>query len=221
MIYQVAQQKLIYVFGIADAAHRGLLKIGETTFDGNDMNAAAKKRINDYTRTAGIAYKLLHTELAVDKFGKTFRDNDVHCLLKNFRAKIEGSTAREWFRVDLETAKRAIAAVKQGKKFLTGVKNIREEIILRPEQEIAVEKTVEYFSHGKEFLWNAKMRFGKTLCALEVVRRMNFNKTIIITHRPVVNAGWFDDFAADNIGAAQVLNRGEVDEMFSACEQIF
>ncbi len=196
MSYQVARQKLIYVFGIPDSEHRGLLKIGETTLTGNDLEAAANKRIREYTRTAGIYFKLLHTELAVDQNGKTFSDTDVHNQLERSGIKKtppNNTTAREWFRVDLQTVKRAIAAVKQGKHFIHR-KKIREEIILRPEQEEAVSKTVAYFAHGKEFLWNAKMRFGKTICALEVVRRMNFTKTIIITHRPVVDENWFEDF---------------------------
>lgn len=44
-------------------------------------------------------------------------------------------------------------------------------------------------------LWNAKMRFGKTLSALQVVKeRGDFRRVLILTHRPVVDAGWFEDF---------------------------
>ena len=43
-------------------------------------------------------------------------------------------------------------------------------------------------------LWNAKMRFGKTLSALQVVKDMDFRRTLILTHRPVVDSGWFEDF---------------------------
>ena len=203
--YEVAQHRLIYVFGIAADTHRGLLKIGDTTIttteknlpsNCKELNQAAIKRIKECTNTAGIAFKLLHTELAVDNKNNSFRDYKIHRVLKNFKVKLAGTTGREWFRVDLQTAIKAIHAVKQGKRFIPGVRadNIREEIILRPEQETAVSKTVAYFQSANKFLWNAKMRFGKTLCALEVVRRMNFKKTIIITHRPVVKDGWFEDF---------------------------
>jgi len=196
MFEKAFRQRLIYIFTIDDAAHRGLLKIGDTTFK-SDMRQDAEKRIHQYTKTAGVVPKILYTELAVKNNGEGFRDYDVHRLLKKYRTEIEGTTAREWFKVDLKTAINAIAAVKKGKKNLSGVK-IEEEfspITFRPEQKDAINKTVEYFQHGgKDFLWNAKMRFGKTLCALEVVHRMNFSKTIILTHRPVVNAGWFEDF---------------------------
>lgn len=192
MTYEVSKHRLIYIFAIDDDAHKGLLKIGETTFTGNDLDAAARKRINQYTRTAGIPYKLLHTELAVTDKNISFRDYDVHRLLKKYRSPLNKS--REWFRVDLATAKQAIAAVKQGKKFLHTQKNLREEIDFRPEQLDAINQTVDYFKADNKFLWNAKMRFGKTLCALQVVKEMNFAKTIIITHRPVVDAAWYDDF---------------------------
>lgn len=43
-------------------------------------------------------------------------------------------------------------------------------------------------------LWNAKMRFGKTLSALQVAKEMGFKKTLIFTHRPVVSDGWYEDF---------------------------
>ncbi|MBR3746611.1 MAG: DEAD/DEAH box helicase family protein, partial [Selenomonadaceae bacterium] len=208
--YEVSHYKLIYVFGIADDAHKGLLKIGEATISTDlpakklfpnckELNAAADERIKSYTNTAGIAYKLLHTELAIDDGNFSFGDRDVHRLLKRSGIKKispPGTTAREWFRLPVKIAIRAIKAVKQGKKFLTGLqaKNFVEEFIPRPEQDDAINKTVKYFQRGKEFLWNAKMRFGKTICALEVVRQMKFSKTIIVTHRPVVKAGWFEDF---------------------------
>ena len=193
--YDVSQQKLIYVFKIDDAAHKGLLKIGETTFKGNDIDADARARIDSYTRTAGISYDLLHKELAVTDSGDAFRDYDVHRLLKRFKVKVKGTKAREWFRVDLNTVKRAIQAVKRGKSTLDGTAtDDNPEIVFRDEQLDVINRTVKFFARGKEFLWNAKMRFGKTLCALEVVRRMNFAKTIIVTHRPVVDSGWYDDF---------------------------
>ena len=203
MIYEVSKQRLIYVFGIAADSHNGLLKIGDTTITTAEknlppnckaLNQAALKRIKEYSNTLGVVPKLLHTELAVDNKNNSFRDYRVHRVLKNFKVKLAGTTGREWFRVDLATAIEAIQAVKQGKRFIAGKKNIREEIIFRPEQDDAISKTVAHFKADNKFLWNAKMRFGKTLCALEVVKKMNFAKTIIITHRPVVKDGWFKDF---------------------------
>lgn len=192
--YEVARQKLIYVFGIADAKHKGLLKIGDTTFTGN-LDADARTRINSYTRTAAVDYELLHTELAVTYSGDAFRDYDVHRVLKNSNIKRKKlRNAREWFKVDIDTVKKAIEAVKRGRSHIDAANDVLPEFIFRAEQQNAIARTVKHFKKHDQFLWNAKMRFGKTSCALEVVRQMNFAKTIIVTHRPVVNESWYAEF---------------------------
>ena len=205
--------KLIYVFRIPDAAHSDCLKIGEATFeDGNitlppnssALNKAAKARIDQYTKTAGITYELLHTEIAIFvRDGKiaSVNDMEVHEVLlrsgikRKVFDKVNG--ANEWFCCDLETAKRAIAAVKEGRKALKGseVTVGQSPIQFRPEQREAIDKTLKQFKKGNQMLWNAKMRFGKTLSALQVVKeRGDFRRVLILTHRPVVDAGWFEDF---------------------------
>lgn len=204
--------KLIYVFRINDAAHRGCLKIGEATCEDENMfglfpnskalNEAARKRINQYTQTAGIAYDLLYTELTVYNRGglRSFNDKEVHNVLERSGVKKKVfdtvNKANEWFITDLETVKRAIAAVKEGRSSLSSAEVTREHspIVFRPEQQEAINKTKKQFRKGNQMLWNAKMRFGKTLSALQVVKGMEFQRTLILTHRPVVDAGWFEDF---------------------------
>lgn len=204
--------KLIYVFRINDVAHRGCLKIGEATCEDENvfglspnskaLNEAARKRINQYTQTAGIAYDLLYTELTVyNRSGlRSFNDKEVHNVLERSGVKKKGfdtvNKANEWFITDLETVKRAIAAVKEGRSSLSSAEVTREHspIVFRPEQQEAINKTKKQFRKGNQMLWNAKMRFGKTLSALQVVKGMEFQRTLILTHRPVVNAGWFEDF---------------------------
>lgn len=204
--------KLIYVFRINDAAHRGCLKIGEATCEDENMfglspnsktlNEAARKRINQYTQTAGIAYDLLYTELTVYNRGglRSFNDKEVHNVLERsgIKKKIFDTVnkANEWFITDLETVKRAIAAVKEGRSSLSSAEVTREysPIVFRPEQQEAINKTKKQFRKGNQMLWNAKMRFGKTLSALQVVKDMEFQRILILTHRPVVDAGWFEDF---------------------------
>lgn len=214
--------KLIYVFRIPDAAHSDCLKIGEATFeDGNitlppnssALNKAAKDRIDQYTKTAGITYELLHTEIAIFvRDGKiaAVNDKEVHEVLlrsgikRKVFDKVNG--ANEWFCCDLGTAKRAIAAVKEGRKALKGseISVGQSPIQFRPEQREAIDKTLKQFRKGNQMLWNAKMRFGKTLSALQVVKERGklaerekwtpFRRVLILTHRPVVDAGWFEDF---------------------------
>lgn len=212
------EYKLIYVFRINDDAHKGLLKIGDATVHTNksatelfpnckELNAAAKARIDSYTKTASIAYELLHTELAVytvSKKGvttvKAFRDKDVHRVLlrsgiKRHSFNIENEGV-EWFKTDLSTAVNAIKAVKEGKSSLnsTDISSDLSPIVFRPEQAKAIKETIAQFKKGDRMLWNAKMRFGKTLSALQVAKEMGFKKTLIFTHRPVVSDGWYEDF---------------------------
>lgn len=205
--------KLIYVFRIPDAGHADCVKIGEATFeDGNitlppnssALNKAARARIDQYTKTAGISYELLHTEIAIfvrnGKLGAV-NDKEVHDVLLRSGVKRKEfqhvSGANEWFCCDLETAKKAITAVKEGRKALQGheFSTGQSPIVFRPEQREAIDKTLKQFKKGNQMLWNAKMRFGKTLSALEVVKeRGDFRRVLILTHRPVVDAGWFEDF---------------------------
>ena len=202
--------RLIYVFAIADEQHEGCLKIGETTLgdvgsaptepNSPALNDAARARIDQYTKTAGISYELLHTELTIYIQGGSicsFNDKEVHKVLERSGVKRkEFAGATEWYVCDLETVKRAITAIKEGKESLKAseVTSTDNPIILRPEQKEAVERTLKQFRRGNQMLWNAKMRFGKTLCALRVAREMEAQRTIIITHRPVVDASWFEDF---------------------------
>lgn len=212
--YSTLKAKLIYIFTIPDAAHQGCVKIGEATLDEatdstlqpncKELNAAARKRIDQYTKTAGISYNLRHTELTLAIHGgtiTTFNDKQVHEILlrsgikrHDFSQKHQG---REWFECSVETALAAIKAAKEGRYSIRAdeMQAIDESIEFRPEQRLAIDKTVKKFSTGgKAMLWNAKMRFGKTLTALQVVKEMQFHRTIIITHRPVVDKGWFEDF---------------------------
>ncbi|MCM1556425.1 MAG: Eco57I restriction-modification methylase domain-containing protein [Anaeroplasma bactoclasticum] len=213
--------KLIYIFRINDTVHKGALKIGDATIhtsksftdllpNCHELNYCARKRIDEYTSTAGIAYELLHTEIAVyqvnDSTSKkkgqvvAFRDHHVHDVLKRSNIKMKyfdtNRKQNEWFIVDLETAKRAIQCVKNEKKSLDGqeITANKNPITFRPEQTEAIKKTIKRFKDSDRMLWNAKMRFGKTLSALQVAKEMGFKATIIITHRPVVSDGWYDDF---------------------------
>ncbi len=208
--------KVIYAFTLEDESHSGLIKIGDATLSTNlsidkltpncrELNQAALNRIKSYTNTAGLTPKLLHTELAIRTIHsddgitvKAFRDHEVHSVLKNSgikNVKLGETTGKEWFEIDLETVKAAIEAVKNNVANLSGSQITKSTpIVFRPEQIEAIEKTCKQFKKSDKMLWNAKMRFGKTLSALEVVKRMGFGKTIIITHRPVVNAGWYEDF---------------------------
>lgn len=206
--------KLIYVFRINDAQHSDCLKVGETTFSDcadplkltpccEALNHVARQRIDSYTRTAGIAYELLHTELALfvrSGHLATFNDGEVHNILlrSGIKRKRFGTAARanEWFCTDLQTVQQAIAAAKAGRSSLSAeqVSTKKSPIIFRPEQRAAIDRARKHLKRHASFLWNAKMRFGKTLSALQLVKESGYQHTLILTHRPVVNSGWYKDF---------------------------
>ena len=207
------KSKLIYVFAINDERHSDCLKIGETTIDEDDgsnlfgnteaLQEAAHKRIRQYTKTAGIAYQLLYTEISIfvrNGMIMTFNDKQVHKVLERSgikRKEFDGVTgADEWYCCDLGTVKKAISAVKNGETSLhpSDITQKQSPIIFRPEQQEAITRTCKRFNKGNQMLWNAKMRFGKTLSALQVVKEKEFKRTLILTHRPVVDKGWFEDF---------------------------
>ena len=215
------EYKLIYVFRINDGNHTGCLKVGDATIHTNktydqlapncsELKFHARQRIDAYTSTAGVVYELLYTEIAVyknnnlksKKYGQiiAFRDYKVHEVLRRSGIKSKyfdtHKKQNEWFITDLSTVINAIKAVKEGKTALNNsqITTSNNPIIFRPEQSEAIKKTINRFKVSTKMLWNAKMRFGKTLTALQVAKEMGFEKTIIITHRPVVSDGWFEDF---------------------------
>lgn len=206
-----AEKNLIYIQTADNSSgkfsvYEGNQKVGKTTItdlaENNSDNSPylrnwAKKRIDQYMKTSGIPVNLEWAELAYRKSdGLWFTDHDVHRVLERSGIKHSRNlSGNEWFETDLETAKKAIKAVKEGKDTLDKVEeDLAEKIVLRPEQQRAVDKTKEGFKSGKKMLWNAKMRFGKTLTALELIKEQKYKKVLIMTHRPVVDNGWFEDF---------------------------
>ena len=211
--------QVIYVFSTDYPLHKGCLKIGMTKLTEdckqlpapNDplLIAAARERIDQYTKTAAIKYELLYTECSAfihKGVLQSFDDKQVHSVL--LRSGIrrpdfsDEGLGKEWFKTDLTTVKNAISAAKEGRSSLFPEEKTQNEptpIVFRPEQREAIDRAVKHFTKHKgkgqrKMLWNCKMRFGKTLSALQVVREMGARRTLIVTHRPVVNAGWYEDF---------------------------
>ena len=163
---QTLAYKLIYVFSMPYDDHKGLLKVGEATLKSNkqpndilpnsrDLNQAAHARIKQEVGTVSVRYTLLHTELAVRTVGNylaAFSDKDVQKVLMNsgiHKVQPNGKTGAEWFATNIETAKAAIKALKEGKSSLSSAdiaKNTPHETIeFREEQIDAVNKTLRTF----------------------------------------------------------------------------
>lgn len=222
-VYKTAERKLIYVHQVDNSSGKlplydGLEKVGEASTPADDLEAdwtpnseflreIADKRINQYMETAGLPHNTQWAELAYRKSDKTwFHDYDVHEVLRRSGVKKSVVTnGNEWYETDVDTVRKAIAAVKAGQSAIdVPVPAESKEIVLRPEQNAAVVQTKKVFAKksGRKMLWNAKMRFGKTLTALQLIKDEQFEKVLIMTHRPVVSDSWFDDFRKMKMTAA-------------------
>lgn len=149
--------------------------------------------------TSGVPYSIDWAELAYrpqDKLNPWFGDNDVHEVLKRSgykkNKKVEGN---EWWNVTLDVAKQAIDAVKENREVIEGPIINKSKIVLRPEQKNAVSQTKKVFKKKDRMLWNAKMRFGKTLSTYQLIKEEGYNSVLILSHRPVVSDSWFEDFS--------------------------
>jgi len=206
-IHETFSYGVIYVYSIPGEQHKGRLKIGSATVNSSnptqeEINEAAHYRIRQQTKTADVRYSLEYATLALTEEHKYLSDYTVHDVLKRSGFERASENARnphsEWFRVDLSTAKNAIQAAKEGRAALNSnemLNHASQQFDFRPNQLDAIDKTNKAIKQRrKHFLWNAKMRFGKTSTAMEVARQNNFKKVLIVTHRPSVHGDWESDF---------------------------
>lgn len=179
----------IYAYELVGVeAHKGLLKIGFTDRD-------AQTRIKEQLGTAAVPYKIVFEESAMRRDGSSFTDHDVHRLLREW--KVVNATG-EWYKCTLNELRRAIHQIKTGQKT---EENRVLSFGMRPEQQEAVEKTMAYFRSFKEenkdrtphFLWNAKMRFGKTFASYQLAKKMGWKKVLVLTFKPAVEDAWKED----------------------------
>ncbi len=216
MRYTITQSRLLYVLSQNDRKHQGLLKIGEVFVDNEVVDEpnrqawakAVREVLDARPYMAGVSYHIEYVDSTTyEQDTKCYKADDVYRTLRSlgilskalntYKDPItkKNEEADIWFAASLLDIQHAIQLIKEGKGAGYGA------IKFRPEQEKAIGDTVDYFqkefkdaSKGKHYLWNAKMRFGKTLSGLEVARQCGFRSTLIITHRPVVDKGWHDDF---------------------------
>lgn len=225
MAYFITQPRILFVLRANDRKHSGLLKIGDIFVDAEvaeeyqemDMlSDLVKEKLSQKAWTKELNYDVLlavcttyNSVTGVD----CFKAKDIIDILSDSGYPPQYLKSQEkkidlWMPVTLPQVKEAIAAASHGHKTIEGKPEPqRKPIDFRPEQKKAIEDAISRFStkNGKKFLWNAKMRFGKTLSALEVARRLGIKdsakpnrplvKTVlIVTHRPVVDKGWKEDF---------------------------
>jgi hypothetical protein len=179
----------IYAYSICDNAHKGLLKVGQTTRD-------VKRRIAEQLKTAAIKnYRVELDELAERDDGTFFSDHEVRAALvrKGF-----DNAELEWVRCTVKDVKTVLAELRTGQRF-TGTHH--ETFPMRREQAEAVKATHAYF-HSRwsedmhavpRFLWNAKMRFGKTFTAYQLAKKLGAKRVLVLTFKPAVEDAWQTD----------------------------
>lgn len=197
--------RYIYIYKTPASEAQGLIKIG----DAHDVDRRILEQLNTAAATdAGhLSFEKLYVCEAVKADGTEFRDHDIHAALVEKRyskhqildgdVTIKGST--EWFKISWEKAAKLIEGIKEGK--LPGEIDIDRfwDFPMRPEQEDAVEKTKAFFEQSceifqpVEFLWNAKMRFGKTFTAYHLAKSMGLSRVLVLTYKPAVEDAWQKD----------------------------
>ena len=179
----------IYAYELIDVAtHKGLLKVGYTS-------RTSQNRIAEQLKTSRIKYNIIFEESAMRNDGSAFTDFDVHRYLKKKGLK---NPEGEWFKCTVNDLKAAILEIKSGLKN----EDARTlDFAMRPEQVEAVERTITYFKSFKKenkdktprFLWNAKMRFGKTFTTYQLAKKMGWTKVLVLTFKPAVQSAWEED----------------------------
>jgi len=186
----------IYAYTLPDATtHKGYIKVGFT-----DRNV--EDRIREQLHTSGLKPRILLKESAMCPDGSCFTDHQVHRILERngFTHLNEGKDRNEWFFCKEQDV---LAAIKELRTGIRADRERNESFEMRPEQEEAVNKTQSYFKsalkedpdHTPKFLWNAKMRFGKTFATYKLAQAMGLKRILVLTFKPAVESAWADDLA--------------------------
>ncbi len=184
----------IYVYSVPDQPG---LKVGYTervTKSGNDFDAVKARVEEGLVRTPNPQYRIEHYELAITNSGQFFTDHLVHKWLMNFGVQ---RLAGEWYDTDLAQVKAVIAGIKAERPESS---NTKASFKMRPEQKQFVDYTAEYFKKYQKdekdpprYLWNAKMRFGKTFSAYQLAKKMGWKRILVLTYKPGVEKEWKKD----------------------------
>ena len=183
----------IYAYEDTNPQYAGLLKVGYTT-----VNVRSRVAQQYPTRRPGKPpYRIVLEEPAMRGDGTVFTDHDVHRWL---RGRGVSNPEGEWFACPVTEVKAAVVALRTGQM---DEGNRTLDFKMRPEQTEAVEKTAAYLTafrsdqhnRGKtpHFLWNAKMRFGKTFAAYQLAKKMGWRKVLVMTFKPAVQSAWESD----------------------------
>ena len=183
---------MIYAYEDTNPQYKGLLKVGYTAID---VDKRVAQQYPTKRPDGSVPYRIVFRESAMYPDGSSFTDHDVHRVLKR---KHIASVGGEWFRCTVNDVRAAVLAVRNR---TANVENRVNSLTMRPEQKEAVDKTAAYFQSAyaedttryPKFLWNCKMRFGKTFASYQLAKRMGFKRILILTFKPAVVSAWQED----------------------------
>ena len=206
----VSKCPVIYAYSLPEVPKRsGWVKIGYTEGD-------VEKRIKQQTHTAGLTAITEWCDNAVfEGSNELFRDTDFHAYLR--RNNVESEKGNEWFHISGEASEKMFFEFRKNRGHLESRGVI--PYTLRPSQREAVAKTLDYFSLHKngEFLWNAKPRFGKSLCVYDLCKQLGAESVLILTNRPAIAKSWLDDYNRFLGEESGLLFVSEVDTLKNEC----
>lgn len=186
------------IYAYSDSKFPNMLKVG---FTSRSIEERMKEHYPTLVPGEKLPYKVELVESAMYFDGGNFTDHDVHRVLENkniHRQKDRAGKKTEWFKCTVQDIKAAVIAVRNKTE---NIENRTQTFSMREEQRRAVNKTYEYFVNAKnerpdikpKFLWNAKMRFGKTFTSYQLAKKMNLQKILILTFKPAVQSAWKED----------------------------
>ena len=179
------------IYAYEDIRYPGMLKVGYTTIE-------VEKRVAQQfpvVLPGDKPYKIVFAEPAIRNDGSTFMDHEIHSKLR--KSKIENPDG-EWFKCTVNDLTACYISVRDR---VENEENRTRDFKMRPEQKDAVDRTITFYQKAKKeypdrapkFLWNAKMRFGKTFASYQLAKKMSLNKILVLTFKPAVESAWEED----------------------------
>jgi hypothetical protein len=198
----------IYAYSDNNSQYIGLLKVGYTE---KDVIKRVAQQYPTKRPDGKVPYEIVFVDSAMRNDGSCFTDHDVHKILKKNGIQNVGG---EWFKCTINDIKSAVVALQTNS---LNIENRTQIFEMRPEQQEAVNKTIHYYLSAKKdtpniapkFLWNAKMRFGKTFAAYQLAKKLKLTKVLVLTFKPAVEAAWDEDLTSHvDFEGWQFISRG-------------
>jgi hypothetical protein len=186
----------------------GLLKVGDTQ---RDVRIRIREQLAAITMPIETVPEVLLVEAAITDDGRVFRDHEVHAALKKAGYH---NVAGEWYECTKDEVAAAIQAVREGQDLPSSL--LAANFPMRPEQARAVEQTATYLranskkkGRAPDYLWNAKMRFGKTFTTYQLAKEMGWTRVLVLTYKPAVEQNWREDLRHEDFAGWRFYGKAD------------